>query len=138
MPLCAAVFDAYDCPHEIHELTSSTPVYDMVKPLEEKQKEILYYLAIRQWTPQRLAVMRGQTDRNIRKVYAKMIGDIQGKLFERLYQRYIQYWSLTTTQVAFVEWYINKHGKGVIRAEIPEEEKAIRRRLEHEQPIPKN
>jgi len=128
----------FDCPHEIHELTSSVPVYDMVNPLEEKQKEILYYLAIRQWTPQRLAVMRGQTDRNIRKVYAKMIGDIQDKLFERLYQRYIQYWSLTTTQVAFVEWYIGKHGKGVIRANIPEEEKAIRRRSEHEQPIPKN
>ena len=122
----------YDCPHEVHELTSSAPVYDIVKPLEERQKEILYYLAIRQWTPQRLAVMRGQTDRNIRKVYAKMIGDIQDKLYERLYPRYAQYWSLTTTQVIFIEWYISKHGKGAIRAEIPEEEKAVRRRSEHE------
>ncbi|MCL1883477.1 MAG: hypothetical protein FWF81_06985 [Defluviitaleaceae bacterium] len=122
----------YDCPHEIHELTSSTPIYDILKPLEEKQKEILYYLAIRLWTPQRLAVMRGQTDRNIRKVYAKMLGDMQDKLFERLYMRYAKYWSLTTSQVTFIEWYIDKNGKGVIRAELPENEKAAQRRTEHE------
>jgi hypothetical protein len=76
--------------------------------------------------------MREQTDRNIRKVYAKMIGDMQDKLFEWLYSRYIQYWSLTTTQVTFIEWYIDHHGKGAIRAEIPEEEKVARRRSEHE------
>jgi len=122
----------FDCPHEVHELTSSTPIYDIVKPLEEKQKEILYYLAIRLWTPQRLAAMRGQTDRNIRKVYAKMIGDIQDKLYERLYPRYERYWSVTTTQAAFVEWYIGKHDKGAIREDLPEEEKAVRRRSEHE------
>ena len=91
-----------DCPHEVHELTSSTPVYDIVKPLEEKQKEILYYLTIRLWTPQRLAAMRGQTDRNTRKVCTKMIGDIQDKLYERLYPRYEHYWNLTTSQTVFV------------------------------------
>ena len=122
----------FDCPHEIHEITSSTPIYDIVKPLEEKQKEILYYLAIRQWTPQRLAAMRGQTDRNIRKVYVKMISDIQEKLYERLYPRYERYWSLTTAQLAFIEWYIDKHGKGVIRADLPENEKAALRRTEHD------
>jgi hypothetical protein len=55
-------------------------VYELTATLDERQKEILYYLAIRQWTPQRLAKMRGQTDRNIRKVYAKMIADVQYKL----------------------------------------------------------
>gem|GEM_PF-287373 len=122
----------FDCPHEVHELTSSAPVYDLVKPLEEKQKEILYYLTIRQWTPQRLAAMRGQTDRNIRKVYSKMIGSIQEKLFERLYPRYEKYWNLTTSQVVFIEWYIGKHEKGEIRADISDEERAARRRSEHE------
>jgi hypothetical protein len=120
----------FDCPHEIHELTSSAPIHDIVKALDEKQKEVLYYLAIRQWTPQRLAALREQTDRNIRKVYAKMIEDIQEKLFGRLYFRYKNYLSLTTGQVAFVEWYIEKHGKGAIRADIFE--KADLRREEDE------
>jgi hypothetical protein len=43
----------FDCPHEIQELTSSLPVYDLTVGLDEKQKEILYYLAIRLWTPNR-------------------------------------------------------------------------------------
>ena len=61
-----------------------------------------------------------------------MIGDIQQKLFDRLYPRYVKYWNLTTTQVAFIEWYIGQHGKGEIREEIPKEKQAILRRTEHE------
>ena len=122
----------FDCPHEIHELTSSAPIHDIVKALDEKQKEVLYYLAIRLWTPQRLAALRGQTDRNIRKVYAKMIEDIQEKLFGRLYLRYENYLNLTTSQVAFVEWYIGEHGNGEIRADLPEKEKTDLRREEDE------
>jgi hypothetical protein len=122
----------FDCPHEIQEITSSRPIYYLIKPLDEKQKEIMYYLNIRLWTPQRIAAMRGQTDRNIRKVYSKMIDDIREKLFERLYFRYINYWNLTVTQVDFIEWYINEYGKGAIRQELSEEEKVIRRRSEHE------
>lgn len=70
----------HDCPHEIQELTSSRPVYDFTKELDENHKEILYYWAIRQWTPQKIAAMRGQSDRNIRKVYNKMIEDIRRKI----------------------------------------------------------
>jgi len=109
----------YDCPHEIHELTSSRSVYRLTEDLDEKQKEILYYLAIRLWTPQMLAVMREQTDRNIRKVYNKMIEGIQQKLFEWLYPRYVEYLSLTTSQVAFIERYIKQTGAGKIRPKMP-------------------
>jgi hypothetical protein len=109
----------FDCPYEIQELTSSRPVYDLIKGLEEKQKEILYYLAIRLWTPQRIAVMRGQTDRNIRKVYSNMIDDIRIKLYKRLYPRYEAFLPLTVSQVAFVERYINEYGVGVIRGKHP-------------------
>ena len=130
----------YDCPHEISELTSSVQIHDLTKKLDEKQKEILYYLAIRQWTPQRLAVMRGQTDRNIRKVYNKMIEDMQHKIYERLYPRYVQYWNLTTSQVAFIERYIQHCGDdvGKIRADLPEKEKSKLRRIEYEQPVSEN
>jgi hypothetical protein len=66
----------FDFPHEIQELTSSLPVYDLIAVLDEKQKEILYYWTVRLWTPQQMAAMRGQTDRNIRKVYSRMIDDM--------------------------------------------------------------
>jgi hypothetical protein len=122
----------YDCPHEIQELTSSRPVFDMTVNLSEKQKEILYYLAVRQWSPQQIAALRGQTDRNIRKVYTKMIEDIRHKMYERLYPRYKLYWSLTVVQTDFIEWYINEHSMGKIREVLPEKVKTALRRAEDE------
>ena len=98
----------HDCPHEIHEFTSSRPVYDFTKELDESHKEILYYWAIRQWSPQRIAAHRGQTDRNIRKVYNKMIEDIRWKMFDRLWPRYEKDKPLTIAQREFVRQYIEQ------------------------------
>ena len=100
----------HDCPHEVHELTSSRPVYELTKKLDENRKEILYYWAIRQWSPQQIAAMRGQTDRNIRKVYNKMIDDIRYELFYYLYWRYKKHLPITTSQKKFVIDGIKKHG----------------------------
>ena len=71
----------HDCPHDIHEFSAHKPTYDLTVDLDENQKEILYYRAIRYWSPQRLAAYRNQTDRNIRKVYTKMIDDMRYELF---------------------------------------------------------
>ena len=95
----------FDCPREIYELTSSRPVYDFTRVLDENHKEILYYWSIRQWSPQRIAAMRGQTDRNIRKVYNKMIEDIRRKMYERLRPRYDAKEPLTLAQKEFVKQY---------------------------------
>ena len=88
----------YDCPHEIHELTSSLPVYGLTKELDENRKEILYYWAIRKWSPQRIATMRKQSDRNIRKVYNKMMDETRYELFYFLYWQYKKRLRITTTQ----------------------------------------
>jgi DNA-directed RNA polymerase specialized sigma24 family protein len=53
-----------------------------VKVLNDNQKEILYLRVIRQWSPQKIAAMRGQTDRNIRKVYDTLINGLRKKLKE--------------------------------------------------------
>ena len=98
----------HDCPHELHELTASRPIYDLTKGLDENRKEILYYWAIRLWTPQRIAAYRGQTDRNIRKVYNKMIGEMRGKLYKRLSPRYKAGEPFTHRQREFVESYMAK------------------------------
>jgi len=46
--------------------------------------------------------MRKQSDRNIRKVYNKMIDEMRYELFYFLYWRYKKYLPLNTTQWAFV------------------------------------
>ena len=70
----------FDCPYELHELTENEEVSKLLKGLNENQKEIFYLMVIRGWSPQQLAKFRGQTDRNIRKVYATMIKSIRRKL----------------------------------------------------------
>jgi transcriptional regulator len=95
----------YDCPYEIPEMTSSRPVRDFTMELDESQKEILYYRAIRMWSPQKIAALRGQTDRNIRKVYNHMIEKIRKRMYERLYPRYEAREPLTHTQREFIRNY---------------------------------
>ena len=106
--LMAGKFDdlVFDCPHEIQELTSNRQIYDLTEELDENRKEILYYWSIRLWTPQRIAAFRSQTDRNIRKVYNKMMEEIQLEYFNWLYPRYARRMPLTVSQAAFVERYI--------------------------------
>jgi len=89
----------YDCPLEIEELTTGCPVFDLMNELDENRKEILYYWVVRQWSPQKIAAMRGQINRNIRKVYNKMIRDIRGKIFELIYPKYLAEEPLTLTQM---------------------------------------
>jgi len=87
----------------------------LTKGLKDNHKEVLYCWAIRLWSPQRIADFRGQTDRNIRKLYTKMIEGIRLKMSIRLYQRYALYESLTLEQVELVEECIVKYDIGVIR-----------------------
>jgi hypothetical protein len=98
-------------------MTASHPVFDITDELDEKHKEILYYWAIRLWKPKEIADLRGQTDRNIRKVYNKMIEDIRYKMFERLYPRYKKHEPLTLAQTALVKQGTNKYRKGKNRNE---------------------
>ena len=71
----------FDCPYDMHELTSCRTISELVGILNEGQKEVLYYWEIRQWTPQRIAALRGQTDRNILKIHATMIESLRYKLY---------------------------------------------------------
>lgn len=95
----------HDCPYEMHEMTTSRPVSDILKTLNENQLEVLYYWAIRQESPQQIAKRRGQSDRNILKVYATLIEGLRKKLYERLHPRYKAGEPLTLSQRRFVEDY---------------------------------
>lgn len=103
----------HDCPFEMHEITTSMPLFDLLQTLNANQLEVLYYAAIRQESPQRVAKRRGQTDRNILKVYATLIGKLRQKMYERLAPRYDAKQPLTYAQKCFVEDY--RAGKLIAR-----------------------
>ena len=76
-----------DCPYEMHELTGNTFLSKMVKDLKMDHKELLYYLSLHLYSTTRLAKIRGQSDRNIRKVRDTYTRKLQKKLYRHLIQR---------------------------------------------------
>jgi len=103
----------YDCPHEIQNLVSSPSIVEPLSALDENHKEIFYYRIIRRWSPQKIAALRGQTDRNIRKVYDTAMKKIRKQLYRRLSPRYEAGLPLTFRQREFCKNYENslKGGK---------------------------
>ncbi|MDL2231962.1 hypothetical protein LJB89_00110 [Tyzzerella sp. OttesenSCG-928-J15] len=97
----------FDCPFEMHELTSSPTISNLLKTLNVNQCEIMYYRVIRQYSPQRIAKLRGQSDRNIRKVYDKLIAGLRDTLNQWLSPRYDEGLPLTLRQRRFIERYRN-------------------------------
>ena len=57
-----------DCPYEMHDLTSKNYIRKTVMEMKDEHKELLYFLGLKLLSPQEVAVLRDQTDRNIRKV----------------------------------------------------------------------
>lgn len=57
-----------NCPFEMENLSAKAYVRKAVLSLRPDQRLLLYQTGIRLMTPQELAAMRGQTDRNIRKI----------------------------------------------------------------------
>ena len=77
----------------------------MLEELSEEHKEILYFLSIRLYSTTRLAQMRGQSDRNIRKVRNTIRKKLQKKLYAHLCQMQDEGKSLTLRERQFVEEY---------------------------------
>jgi len=100
----------YDCPHELHEMTACKPASGLVEALSELHKELLYYRVIRRWSIQQIAIIRDKTDRNILKMYTKVMDTIRYELFYYLYWRYKKRLLLTTNQRRFVIAHIKVYG----------------------------
>ena len=101
----------FDCPHEVQELTASKHIYELVGKLNEGQKEVLYYWEIRGWTPQEIAILREQTDRNILKIHATMLKSLQYKLYKRLMPLFMSVAPLTRSQCRFMVMMEKQYGE---------------------------
>jgi len=72
------------CPYEIHELVTDEYISKIILELNEDQKFLLFLCAIRQYSSTKIAVIKEQSDRNIRKIRSTMLKKIQKKLLTAL------------------------------------------------------
>ena len=93
----------FDCPYEMHQLTANAFLSQMIEELSEEHKEILYFLSLRLYSTTQLAQMRGQSDRNIRKVRNTIRKNLQRKLYDHLCEKSER--SLTLRERQFMEEY---------------------------------
>lgn len=84
--ICRGEFDDYlnTCLFMMHDLTERAHLREIVMNLKLDHKEILFFLGIRLYTTQKLAELRGQTERNIRKVRDTVQRRIHRKLHTAL------------------------------------------------------
>ena len=81
--ICRGEFDALlcNCLFRMHDLTDREHLRKIVLGLKLDHKELIYFLGIRLYPTKLLADLRGQTERNIRKVR----GTVQRKIHKQLY-----------------------------------------------------
>ena len=87
----------FSCPYELHQLTANRFLSKLFFTLSDEQKEVLYYLFVKQYRTTRLAAIRGQSDRNIRK--------LQRRMYEHLSEKLENDHGLTLREREFVEEY---------------------------------
>ena len=73
--------------------------------LSDEQKEVLYYLFVKQYSTARLAAIRGQSDRNIRKLRMTIQKKLQKRMYEHLSEKLENDHGLTPREREFIEEY---------------------------------
>lgn len=109
----------FDCPHELHNLAGNTFISELLRDLNEDQQEILYFLFVRLYSTTRLAEMRHQSDRNIRKQRKSICAKLQKQMYDHL----VGSQCLTNRERTFLKEYeqaLREQGKN---AAIPRENK---------------
>ena len=95
----------FSCPYELHQLTSNRFLSKLFFALSDEQKEVLYYLFVKQYSTTRLAAIRGQSDRNIRKLRMTIQKKLQRRMYEHLSEKLEKDYSITLREREFVEEY---------------------------------
>ena len=89
------------CPYELHELTANSFLSKLFFTLSDEQKEVLYYLFVKQYSTARLATLRGQSDRNIRKLRMTIHKKLQRAFYQHLQEKQEAGGSLTLREQEF-------------------------------------
>ena len=90
------------CPYDIHELVTDANMSVILRELNEDHKFLLFLSALRQYSSTKIAAIRGQSDRNIRKVRNTMLGKIRKKLLAALTEKVQEQQPLTLLEKEFL------------------------------------
>ena len=93
----------FDCPYELHELVEDADISAVLRGLSENHREIIYFSAIRLYSSARLAAMRKQTDRNIRKTRVLMLKKMHEQLIPRFVHRVENCLPITLAELDFLK-----------------------------------
>ena len=105
--ICRGEFDDLlcNCLFRMHDLTERAHLRQIVMDLKQDHKEILYFLGVRLYSTQQFALLREQTERNIRKVRGTVQRKIHKKLFTALTALSEENRELTDQEQAFLKAY---------------------------------
>lgn len=90
------------CPYDIHELVTDRDISNILWELSEDSKFLMFLWALRQYSSVRIAAIRGQSDRNIRKVRNTMLKKIRKKLLAALTKKVQTQQPLTLLEKEFL------------------------------------
>lgn len=101
-------FDDYlaDCYFTMHDLTAKEHLRGLILRLKPEHREIIFFLYIRLYSAQLLAKLRGQTDRNIRKVRDVVRRKVWRMLHAELIKLQEQGIPLTHQEQKFLDTYV--------------------------------
>lgn len=91
------------CPYDIHELVTEEYLSKILWELNEEHKELLFLCAVRLFSSIRIAKIRKQSDRNIRKVRGTMLKKIRKKLLPALLDKAEKQQPMTLLEKDFLE-----------------------------------
>lgn len=75
------------CPYDIHQLVTEEYLSEILRELSDDHKFLLFLCAVRQLSSAKIAGIKEQTDRNIRKVRSTMLKRIRKKLLPALTEK---------------------------------------------------
>ena len=91
------------CPYDIHELVTEEYLSKILWELNAEHKELLFLCAVRLFSSIRIAKIRNQSDRNIRKVRGTMLKKIRKKLLPALWDKAEKQQPMTLLEKDFLE-----------------------------------
>jgi len=91
------------CPYDINELVTDADMSVILRELNEEHKFLLFLSALRQYSSTKIAAIRGQSDRNIRKVRNTMLKKIRKKLLAALTKKVQTQQPLTLLEKEFLK-----------------------------------
>ena len=92
----------FNCPYDIPGLVTEEYLCQILSDLDENHKELLFLCAVRLFSSTRIAAIRGQSDRNIRKVRGTMLKKIQKKLLAALLEKHGKQQPMTLLEKDFL------------------------------------